>query len=225
MVGKDCGAANFSATHLRTALMGHHSGGSTQPHKSGTSLLYSWPGRAAYLRVCIKEVGNSRVPGSRPAQPLTLGAPGCSMATCRSLFITSDPQHFKQRPPQFLIQEYSLLRNKREVQLTLLTKCIETDLIRLIHKMQIIHLIYLKIRATKLSQLMCTPDSPCSPDPAVELTAPAPPDAPNVQDAHNAPGQNAASDTHVHMMVQSLHCKRYNLALNVPMSLASLKEY
>ena len=147
------------------------------------------------------------------------------MATCRSLFITSDPQHFKQRPPEFLILEYSLLRNKREVQLTLLTKCIETDLIRLIHKMQIIHLIYLKIRATKLSQLMCTPDSPCSPDPAVELTAPAPPDAPNVQDAHNAPGQNAASDTHVHMMVQSLHCKRYNLALNVPMPLASLKEY
>ena len=93
----------------------HCSGGSTQPHKSGTSLLYSWPGRAAYLRVCIKEVGNSRVPGSRPAQPLTLGAPGCSMATCRSLFITSDPQHFKQRPPEFLILEYSLLRNKREV--------------------------------------------------------------------------------------------------------------
>ena len=91
--------------------------------------------------------------------------------------------------------------------------------------MQTIHLIYLKIRATKLSQLMCTPDSPCSPDPAVELTAPAPPDAPNAQDVHNAPGQNAASDTHVHMMVQSLHCKRYNLALNVPMSLASLKEY
>ena len=66
---------NFSvgpSTHLRTALMGN---------QHSTLLLRA----ACYLRVCIK-VGNSRVPGSRPAQRLTLGAPGCSMLTCRSLF-------------------------------------------------------------------------------------------------------------------------------------------
>ena len=66
---------NFSvgpSTHLRTALMGN---------QHSTLLLRA----ACYLRVCIK-VGNSRVPGSRPAQRLTLGAPGCSMLTCSSLF-------------------------------------------------------------------------------------------------------------------------------------------
>ena len=61
-----------AATHLRTALMGRRA--TTTSTKVGWKLVYSTLQRSWSLYKA-EELGNGRVPGSRPAQPLTLGSP------------------------------------------------------------------------------------------------------------------------------------------------------